>query len=152
MTRLPRNHPLARKLTKRAGSKMGNRRTECGNRIFDSRFEADVAAHLELWLRTGLIAGLDYQYRCEMWAHDHTGTPAIKMTHKVDFRLHHHDGTYELLEAKGFETKDYRIRRKWLESLWLPAHPDHRYTVVKDLAHLNRVVIPHTTTTTGPRE
>lgn len=145
--RIGRNTPLGRKLAKdhgiKPGSKLGNTRTECGGRIFDSRFEADVGAHLELWIRAGLIAAVDYQYTVEMWAHDSRGDPKLRMNHKVDFRIQHNDGSYELLEAKGMETADWRWRRKWLEALWLPDHPDHRYTVVKDLNQLNRAVIPH---------
>jgi hypothetical protein len=66
-----------------------------------------------------------------MWAYNKAGEPVIKKSHRVDFRIHHHDKSYELLEAKGLETADYRERRRWLEKLWLPEHLDHTYTVVK---------------------
>ena len=53
------------------------------------------------------------------------------LRHKVDFRIHHFDGSFELLETKGFEQRDYRIIKRLIEVLWLPAHLDHTYTVLK---------------------
>lgn len=97
----------------------------------DSKFEASVADELYLRKRAGDIKDYDSQFKVEMWAYDKYGKPAIKMSHKVDFRIHHNDGSYELLEAKGVETADYRLRRKWLEKLWLPENLDYTYTVVK---------------------
>jgi len=49
---------------------------------------------------------------------------------RVDFRIHHNDGSYELAEVKGFETDVYKLKRKLLEFIWLPEHPDHSYTVI----------------------
>ena len=97
----------------------------------DSKYEASVAD--ELWLRKRAkdIKDYDSQFKVEMWAYDKNGKPAMKKNHKVDFRIHHNDGSYELLEAKGAETQDYKDRRKWLETFWLPDNPDHIYTVVK---------------------
>jgi len=34
--------------------------------------------------------------------------------------------------AKGIETADYKMRRKWLELFWLPENLDHIYQVVKE--------------------
>ena len=96
-----------------------------------SKFEASVADELLLRKQAGDIEDYDSQFKVEMWAHRSDGTPAFKVTHRVDFRVHLKDGSYELLEAKGAETADYKMRRKFLEHIWLPEHPDHTYTVVK---------------------
>lgn len=130
MARLPRTH------------KYGARRTEWNGRKFDSQLEAYIAARLELRLRLGEIAGLDYQYRVDMVAYDAQGIDVLTKSHKVDFRVHHLDGSYELVEAKGFETADWRERRLWLERLWLPEHPDHRYLVVRSVSDLERNLVP----------
>lgn len=100
-------------------------------RSFDSKFEASVAVDLEERKQRGEILDYDCQYKVEMWAYTKDGKPAMRKNHKVDFRIHHHDKSYELLEAKGVETSDYKDRRNWLETFWLPEHPDHYYTVVK---------------------
>jgi hypothetical protein len=51
--------------------------------------------------------------------------------HKVEFRILLNDDSYELLEVKGFGTRDYKLIRRLIETLWLPEHLDHVYTVVK---------------------
>ena len=81
--------------------------------------------------QAGDIKDYDSQFKVEMWAYDENGNKAMKKTHKVDFRIHHNDGSYELYEAKGVETSDYKDRRKWLETFWLPFNLDHTYTVVE---------------------
>lgn len=106
-------------------------KTEFNGKIYDSKFEGSVAAELELMKRAGEIKDYETQYRIECWAHRADGTQAFKVRHKVDFRLHLNDGSYELLEAKGRETDDYKWRLKFLENIWLPDHPDHTYRVIK---------------------
>ena len=116
-------------------NKYGAKKTEFDGYKYDSKFEASVAADLTLRKKAKDIKDFDKQYKVEMWAYDKNGKPAMKKTHKVDFRIHHNDGSYELLEAKGVETSDYKDRRRWLETFWLPEHPDHTYTVVKQRSY-----------------
>lgn len=115
-----------------SGNKYGAKKTVANDGIKrDSKYEASVADELYLRKKTGDILDYDNQFKVEMWAYDQNGKKAMKVTHKVDFRIHHKDGSFELLEAKGVETSDYKMRRKWLETFWLPFNPDHIYTVVK---------------------
>lgn len=116
---------------KKVGNKFGAVRTEFNGRKYDSKFEASVAEELELRKIGKDIKDYEPQYKVEMWAYREDGVKAFKVTHKVDFRIEHNDGSYELMEAKGVETPDYKMRRKFLEELWLPLHKDHTYTVVK---------------------
>lgn len=113
-------------------NKYGAKRTEARDGIKrDSKYEATVAD--ELLLRKELKDILDYdsQYKIECWAYRKDGSRAFLVKHKVDFRIHHKDGSYELVEAKGAVTEDYKWRRRFLEEIWLPEHPDHIYTVVR---------------------
>lgn len=112
-------------------NKYNAKKTEFNGRRYDSKFEASVAMDLELRKKAGDIKDYETQFKVEMWAHRPDGEPAFKVSHKVDFRILHHDGSYELLEAKGIETLDYKMRRKFLEKIWLPMNLDHTYTVVK---------------------
>lgn len=117
---------------KGGNNKYGAKRTEARDGIKrDSKYEATVADELLLRKQVGDILDYDSQFKIEAWACRSDGTPAFKVSHKVDFRIHHTDNSYELLEAKGMETEDYRWRRKFLEHIWLPDHLDHIYTVVK---------------------
>lgn len=97
----------------------------------DSKFEASVAD--ELWARKHAKDILDYesQFKVQMPIYDRLGEAVDWVSHKVDFRIHHLDGSYELYEAKGKETEDYKWRRRLLEKVWLPENPDHEYTVRK---------------------
>lgn len=112
-------------------NKYGAKKTEFKGKLFDSKYEASVAQELETRKLAKDIKDYETQYKVEMKAYRKNGEDAFTVNHKVDFRVHHNDGSFELLEAKGVETADYRFRRKCLETLWLPEHPDHIYTVVK---------------------
>lgn len=114
-----------------SNNKFGAKKTEFNGRKYDSQFEAGVAQDLDLRLKAGDIQEVEPQYKVEMWCYRSDGRRAFKVSHKVDFRVKKNDGSYELIEAKGAETPDYRWRRKFLEEIWLPENPDHTYTVVK---------------------
>lgn len=117
--------------SQRYGNKYGAKRTEFNGYKYDSKFEASVAQELELRKKAGDILDYEQQFKVEIWCYRENGLPAFKVSHKVDFRVHLTDGSYELLEAKGVETTDYKMRRKFLEEIWLKDHLDHVYTVVK---------------------
>jgi ribosomal protein S27E len=97
----------------------------------DSKFEANVADELYLRKQAGDIVDYESQFQVEMWIYREDGLKAFPVKHKIDFRIEHVDGSFELYEAKGVETSDYKWRRKLLEELWLPFHKDHIYTVRK---------------------
>lgn len=115
----------------RYGNKYGAKKTDFNGRKYDSKFEAGVAQELDLRLNAGDIRAVEPQFKVEMWIYREDGVKAFKVSHKIDFRVTNNDGSYELVEAKGVETQDYKWRRRLLEELWLPLHLDHTYTVVK---------------------
>ena len=120
----------------RYGNKYGAKRTVAKDGLKrDSKFEASIADELLLRKQAGDIKDYESQYRVEIWVYRENGLAAFKVSHKVDFRIHHNDGSFELYEAKGVETPDYKWRRRLLEELWLPDHLDHTYTVVKQRSH-----------------
>jgi hypothetical protein len=53
------------------------------------------------------------------------------LTTRVDSRVHENDGSFTLVETKGFETPDYKIKKKPIESVWLKERLDYSYVVVK---------------------
>jgi hypothetical protein len=93
---------------------------------YDSKFEANYAMSLDMRLKAKDIDSWERQYPvriiyngekiCSLW---------------VDFRVKQKDGSYELVEVKGFETDVYKLKKRLLEIMWLPDHPDHTYLVVK---------------------
>lgn len=110
--------------------KYGNKTTEFNGKKYDSKFEAGVSADLHIRKKVGEILDYETQYRVEIEIYNPVGRKVHSVYHKVDFRVHNLDGTFTLIEAKGFETQDYKFRRKLLEKIWLPEHPDHTYEVV----------------------
>ena len=60
-----------------------------------------------------------------------SGAPVPSPNRVVDFRVKLKDGSYELVEVKGFETDEYKLKKRLLKIMWLPDHPDHTYLVVK---------------------
>lgn len=115
-------------------SKFRAKRTVYEGYTYSSKFEAGVAYQLDLRLRAGEIKGWERQFKIECIPYDRHGSPMpdLAVNHKVDFRVHELDGSFTLVEAKGAELSDWQRRRKWLERVWLPEHPDHTYQVVKD--------------------
>lgn len=107
-------------------SKYGNIKQTYNGYSYDSKFEAEVAAELDLRLKGKDIAGWERQVKIELRANS-----ILICNYFVDFRIEHNDGSFELVEVKGFETEVWRLKRKLLEALWLPQHPDHTYTVTK---------------------
>lgn len=115
-------------------SKYRAKRTTYNGVTYDSKFEAGVAQELDFRLAAGEIKDWERQFKVECTPYNIHGDQVLKckVSHKVDFRVHELDGSFTLVEAKGIETADYKMRRKWLENFWLPEHPDHEYVVVKD--------------------
>lgn len=118
--------------SKRGSNKFGAKKTVANDGLKrDSKYEASIADELLMRKSAGDILDYDSQYKVIMPIYNEHGRKVHEVSHKVDFRIHNKDGSYELLEAKGVETTDYRFRRKLLENIWLPEHPDHTYTVIK---------------------
>lgn len=103
-----------------------------GNRTwFPSKLEAGVAAELYVLFKAKEILYFDCQYKVEMPVYTSTGEVAYTINHKVDFRQHNLDGTFTLIEAKGFSTSDWRFRKNLLTEVWLLDHLDYDYEVRK---------------------
>lgn len=114
----------------RFGNKYGAIRTEFNGYKYDSKFEASVAQQIQERLDNKEILGFDNQYKVEIELYDVNGKHRHTLKHKVDFRVHNLDGSFTLLEAKGLETADYRMRRLFLEKFFLPNNLDYEYEVV----------------------
>lgn len=114
-------------------NKYGAQKTTYDGIQYDSKFEASIAQELDLLKKAGHILDWERQFKCECIPYDAAGNPipSLKVSHKVDFRVHLLDGTFMLLEAKGVETTDYRRRRKWVERVWMQENPGHVYRVAK---------------------
>lgn len=112
-------------------NKYGAKKTEFNGKMYDSKFEAGVAAQLDLRKRAGDIKDYDTQFMLNVGVYDSKGDKVCTKKHKVDFRVHETDGSYTLIEAKGMITADYQWRRDIVVAIFLSENPDYIYEVVK---------------------
>lgn len=110
------------------GNKYHAHSTQYEGITYHSKKEAAYAQELDLRVRGKDIKNWERQIPIELRA----GPDNLKIcTYYVDFLIHHKNGDKELVEIKGFETDLWRMKRKLLEALWLPEHPEYSYTVIK---------------------
>jgi hypothetical protein len=110
--------------------KYGAKKTTFNGHRYDSKWEATVAMMLQAEVDSGEALFVDTQFKVVVPVCDPTGRQVFTVSHKVDFRRHNKDDTFTLIEAKGFDTDDWKWRRRLLEAIWLPMHPDHKYEVL----------------------
>jgi hypothetical protein len=111
---------------KAAKGKYNARRCFYNGAYYDSTFEATYAMQLDWRKRAKDIKDWDRQYPVRI----EIGGEHI-LTTRVDFRVHENDGSYTLVETKGFETPDYKIKKKLIEVVWLKNRQEYTYVGVK---------------------
>jgi len=89
----------------------------------DSRWEAKYCNDLELLKRGGAIKGYDVQVPFDLKVND-----ALICVHRVDFVVYNQEGNKEVHEPKGFESSDWKIKKKLFEALY----PEIPYFVIID--------------------
>lgn len=87
-------------------SKYGAVKTSVDGQTFDSQKEADYYCELKLRLQCGDIKGFCLQPIFIL---------APNLKYKADFIVFNNDGTSEIIDTKGFKTKEYIAKKKVLE-------------------------------------
>ena len=87
-------------------SKYGAVKTSVDGQTFDSKKEADYYCDLNLRLQCGDIRGFCLQPVFIL-------APGLK--YKADFIVFNNDGTSEIIDTKGFKTKEYIAKKKVFE-------------------------------------
>lgn len=103
-------------------SKYGARKKEYNGVVYASTFEARYAAELDWRKRAGDIKDWQRQIAFEL-----TVNKILICKYVIDFMILYNDGTKEYIETKGFETRDWKIKRKLFKALY----PELNYRVVK---------------------
>lgn len=91
------------------------RRKEVQGIQFRSTLEAEAWLVLQAWQQCGAITGLELQPKFLLqprFIHQATGEKVRAMTYKADFSYRREDGERVVVEAKGFRTEPYKMRRK----------------------------------------
>lgn len=87
-------------------SKYGAIKTSIDGHTFDSKKEAEYYQELKLRLQSGDIKGFCLQPVFVL---------AQGLKYKADFIVFHNDGTAEIVDTKGFKTKEYIAKKKVFE-------------------------------------
>lgn len=74
--------------------------------VFDSKKEAEYYSDLKLKLRAGAIKGFCLQPIFIL---------ADGLKYKADFIVFNNDNTTEIIDVKGFKTKEYKVKKKVFE-------------------------------------
>jgi hypothetical protein len=94
--------------------------------IYASKREAGYAAELDLRIKAKEVERWERQVKISLDIGDYH-----ICNYYVDFKVYLTNGDIELVEVKGMETEVWRLKRKLLEAVYLPAHPEEKYVVVK---------------------
>lgn len=87
-------------------SKYGAKKTSIDGHVFDSEKEANYYNELKMRLQGGDIRGFCLQPIFIL-------APGLK--YKADFIVFYNDGTTDIIDVKGFKTKEYIAKKKVLE-------------------------------------
>ncbi len=89
--------------------KYGNKRVLSNGKWYASKREADVAAKLQPLAERGLIKDYQEQKRITLVPGDGKLRPVVYV---ADFYYCDPDGTPHVLDAKGFKTQIYRLKKR----------------------------------------
>jgi hypothetical protein len=94
-------------------SKYSNIKQTYDGYSYDSKFEAQYAAQLDILCKGKVIKKWERQVKIDL---------RIKGVHicnyYIDFVVHHPDGIREYVEVKGFETDVWKLKWKMFEALY----------------------------------
>jgi hypothetical protein len=97
-------------------TKYGAKKTTVDDIEFDSKAESQYYLHLKERQEKGEIVAFQLQPSFTLQeAFKKEGKTFRKIEYKADFEIIHHDGSIEIVDVKGFETADFKIKRKLFE-------------------------------------
>lgn len=87
-------------------SKYGAKKTTIDGHAFDSQKEAEYYSNLKFAVMANEIAGFCLQPIFIL---------ADGLKYKADFVVFNNDGSFEIVDVKGFKTKEYKVKKKVFE-------------------------------------
>jgi hypothetical protein len=103
------------------------KRTIYNGQEYASKFEATIAQELDLRMGAGEFVKVEPQFRIPLYIYLANGERKTLFAYVCDFRCERPDGSYLLVEAKGYKTNIYRVKKKILELVWLPDNPGYEF-------------------------
>lgn len=106
-------------------SKYHSRKTTIDGITFDSKKEADYYCQLKLRKQAGEIIDFELQPVFILQeSYKRNGKTVRAITYRADFRIIHKNYDVEIVDCKGYRTKEYQIKKKML----LFRYPEIRFT------------------------
>ena len=97
-------------------SKYNNKKVEYDGHKFDSMLERDFYIHLQGLIKQGIVSEVLMQKSYILLdGYDKNGKKIRPIIYKADFEVHYQDNSIEVIDVKGFETHDFRIKKKLFE-------------------------------------
>ena len=109
-------------MVSRWGSKYGAKRSEYNGRSYDSKFEAGLAAELDMRMKAGEFTKVEPQITFPLYGKN--GTKVC--SHRPDFLATMPDGSQQVYEAKGLAMGEWKIKA----ALFTDNYPDILYNVI----------------------
>lgn len=117
---------------KRKRPKYGNKKVKLDGHTFDSRMEARYYEQLKWLLQAKQIKDFKLQPRFTLLeAFEKDGEKHRKIEYIADFEIHNLDGSVEIVDVKGHETKEFLLKKK----LFHARYPYKLSVVTYDRAH-----------------
>jgi hypothetical protein len=97
-------------------NKYNNKKVTIDGIEFDSKIEARYYEHLKELEKQGVVSEFLLQKKYLLLEGFDKNGKRIRPIHYIaDFEVHYADGTIEVVDIKGFETPDFRIKKKLFE-------------------------------------
>ena len=107
--------------------KYGNKKAEADGIVFDSKKERNYYCELKMLKMARQIKDFDLQVPFELLpSFKHKGKTIRGIKYIADFVVTYSDGKTEVIDTKGYRTRDYILKRKML----LHKYPDINFKEV----------------------
>lgn len=110
-------------------NKFNAKKTEFNGLTYDSKFEASVAAELDLRMKAGEVIKVERQVPLELRIYG-----KLWRIWKIDFVAHLADGSREFIEAKGMVLPDFKMKFDFFEIVFdkdFRKHTEDKIIVIK---------------------
>lgn len=97
-------------------SKYNNKKVTLDGITFDSKIEASYYEHLKQLEQQGIISEFLMQKEYIVFeGYTKGGKKVLPIKYKADFEVHYPDNRIEVIDIKGFETADFKLKKKLFE-------------------------------------
>lgn len=101
----------------RRKNKYNNKKVKVDGIKFDSKHESEFYLHLKELKKQGKVKDFELQPQFELQPKftNVLGENIRAITYKADFLVYYPDGRKEVIDVKGFETADFKLKKKLFE-------------------------------------